>query len=104
MHGFGNRHKNNTGFGQFGAEGGRNRYRIEYGVHSNASQSHLLVQWNAQLFIGAQQFRINLIEAFRFVGHAFRRGVIRQCLEVDFRIMHICPARFFHFLPGAESF
>ena len=104
MHGFGNGHKNNTGFSQLGAEGGGNGYRVKNRIHRDAGQRHLLMQRNTQFFVGAQQLRVNFIEAFRFVGHAFGGGIVGHRLKVDFRVVHVRPGRLCHFLPDAEGF
>ena len=72
MHRLGDRAEDHPGFLQLAAEGGTDGYRVEYRVHRHAGQRRLLMQRDAELFVGAQQFRVNLVEALRAVSHALR--------------------------------
>ena len=87
-------------------EGGGDRDRIEHGVDRDlrralhAGEHLLLLQRNAELLVGAQQFRIDLVEAlrpFRVLG----RGVVVDVLEVDRRIVDHGPGRLGHGQPVA---
>ncbi len=101
MHGLGDRHKDHTGFFQLLAEGRGHRYRVEYRIHSDTGQCHLLMQRDAQLVVGLQQLRIDLIQALWLVGHALWRGVVRYRLIVDIRVFDVRPVRRFHLQPLA---
>ena len=43
---------------RFSFERGGDGDAVEYCVHGDASEHFLLCQWNAELFVGAQNFRI----------------------------------------------
>ena len=73
---FGDGTENNAGLGQWLLERCCYGNRIEDGINSHARQLFTLVQGDAQLFVGFQQFRIHFVQA---LGHVFRtlgRGVI----------------------------
>ena len=97
-------------------EGGGNRNAVEYSIHRdrhapfggafagafNSRQNRLFLQRDSKLFIGAQQFRIHLIQGF-WPHLLLRCGVVIGILVINRRILHRRPARFFHFLPGSEG-
>jgi hypothetical protein len=79
-------------------EGGRHGYRVEHRIDRYAGQGTALGQGDAQLLVGAQQFRIDLVQALgAFPG--FGRGVVVQVLVVDGRVAHAGPFRFGHGQP-----
>ena len=78
------RHEEHAGLGELGLEGGRDRNRIEHGIDSDAAiaaaalalavlarrplhaeQHLLLAQRDAELLVGAQDLRIDLVERLR---------------------------------------
>ena len=66
------RHENHAGLFQLFLEGCGHRNRIEHRIDRNtrpravatldAGQDFLFAQWNAELLVGAQNFRIDLVE------------------------------------------
>ena len=72
----GDRAEDHAGLGQFFLEGRANRDGVEHRVHGDlapfdasgpgafdARQDHLLLQRDAELLIGAQQFGVDLVQA-----------------------------------------
>ena len=80
---------------------GRDRDRIEDRVDSDARKHLLLLERDAELVVGLQQLRIDLVQTLRPVVIAFRRGVVVGVLEVDSRIVDPGPGRFLHGQPVA---
>ena len=88
MHRFRNRAENNAVLFQFFFIGRRDRNAVEHGIDRHAAflharQNFLLLQRNAELVIGFQQFGIDFVERLRLV-RLFRRGIIRRGLIIDF--------------------
>jgi hypothetical protein len=99
------RHEDHAGLGQFLLEGGHDGDGIEHRVDRHlallhAGEDFLLRQRNAELLIGLQQFRIDLVERARS-GHALRRGIVIEIVEIDLRILDARPGRLFHGQPAA---
>ena len=88
--------EDHAGLGQLRLEGGHHRHAVEHGVDGvaggalHARQEFLLLQRDAQLGIGGQQFRIHLVQRLRPVLR-LRRGVVIEVLIVDLRIVHPGP-------------
>ena len=106
---FRDRHEDHTGGLKFGLERRRDRHRIEHGIDGdtalafrahNAGQHLLLAQRNTELFVGLQNFRIDLVE--RGQRLLLRRGIVIEILVVDLWIIDACPGRFFHRQPASE--
>src|SRR5262245_7282682 len=67
----------------------------------HAQQHFLLFQRNAELLVGLQDLRIDLVQAL-VLRPALRRRVIARRLVVDRRILHERPGRLFHGQPTLE--
>src|SRR5262249_1251855 len=66
-------------------------------------QHLLLAQRNAELLIGLEDFRIDLVERGR-AGHLLRRRVVVDVLVVDLRVLDPCPGRLALGEPVARGF
>ena len=73
-------------------EGGGDGDAVEDGVDRHAGEALLLEQRDAELFVGAQQLRIDLVEA-RQLRARLRRRVVDDLLVVDLRVVDHRPAR-----------
>ena len=98
--------EDDAGLLQLVLEGGGDGDAVEHRIDSHvaglghAGQCFLLVQGNAQLLIGAQQFRIHLVQGLGAVLQALGGGVVGDGLEVDGRKMHMRPLRWRHLPPN----
>ena len=63
----GNGAEDHPGFPQLLFEGGKHGGRVEHHIHGDAGKHFLLMQGDAQFFIGGQQFRVHFVQAFRAV-------------------------------------
>ena len=99
---FRDRAEDHARFGQLRLEGRRDRNGVEHRIDRDAGQQLLLGQRNAELLVGLEQLRIDLIEALRALRLRLRRRVIIGVLIVDRRIMHARPFRLGHLLPALE--
>src|SRR5690349_6223408 len=112
---FRNRHEDHADLLQLGLEGGGDRNGIEHGVDgdaagteisagalvvkharlalfTHASEDLLLLQRYAELFVGSQNFRIDLIKRLRCFER-LRRRVVVDALIVDRWIIYARPCR-----------
>ena len=120
---FRDRHEQHAGLGQFGLERGRHRNRVEYRVHGHAAvaaaglrfaavgvlacglrvlhaeEDFLLAQRDAELLVGAQDFRIDFVKRFRSVL-LLRRRVVVNVLVVDRAVFDLGPFRLAHGQPA----
>ena len=82
LHGFGKGAKDDPLLGKLLLVGGGHRNAVEDGVHRHPGEHFLLLEGNAELFIGAQQFGVDLVQAIeQFRG--LRRRVVVRGLIVD---------------------
>ena len=65
----------------------------------NAEQRFALAQRNAELLVGAQNFRVDLVERLRSVL-LLRRGIIIEVLVVDRAVIDLRPFRLAHGQPA----
>ncbi len=79
-------------FGQLALECRGYGNAVEHGVDSDARQHLLLGDRNAQFLVGAQDLRIDFVEAFQLLL-LLRRRVIGDALIVDRRIVNVRPGR-----------
>ena len=103
------RHEDHAGLLQLLLEGGRDRNRIEHGIDRDLALAlrphhalqHLdFAQGNAELLVGLQDFRIDLVErADRLLR--LRRRVVIEILVVDLGIVDARPFRLGHGQPAA---
>ena len=63
LHGFGEGAEDDAHFVQFGLEGGGDGDAIEHRIHRDAGEHRPLLQRNAELLVGLEQFRIDLVQA-----------------------------------------
>ena len=68
LHGFGEGAEDDADFVQLGLEGGGDGHAIEHGIDGDAGQHGLLLQGNAELVVGLEQFRIDFVQALRAVA------------------------------------
>ena len=99
QHGLGERAENDAGLGQLFLEGRGDRNAVEHGVDGDAGKPRAFVQRNAELVIGFQELRVDLIEAFRTVFVGLRCGVVGDRVVVDLRVVHVRPLRLLHVEP-----
>ena len=85
LHRLGERAEDDAVLAQLLLEGGRHRHRVEHRVDRDAGKAGALVQRHAELLVGAQQFRVDVVEALRAVLALLRRRVVDDVLEVDRR-------------------
>ena len=112
------RHEQDAGLGQLGLEGGRHRDRIEHRVDRDAAiaarlailtgvairlldtqQRFALAQRNAEFFVGAQDFGIDLVERLGSLL-PLRRGVVIDVLVIDRAVLDLGPFRLAHGQPA----
>ena len=91
-----------TRFRQFFAESGRYGDRVKHNINGHAGKRLLLVEGNAQFFIGRQQLRVDFIETFGAVFHTFWLGIIGDTLKVDFQIIDVRPIGAHHLTPDLK--
>src|SRR5690554_3539207 len=70
------------------------------GVQTCALPICPFVQGDAQFFIGAQQLRINVVQALGHVFFFLGRGVVRDGVVVHLREVYVGPLRLVHFQPA----
>ena len=75
-------------FGQLVLVSCADRNAVEYRIHCHPGKALALMQRNAEFFIGAQQFGINISEALRVIFHGFRRREVDDVLVVDGWVFH----------------
>ena len=121
VHRFRDRHEQHAGLGQLGLEGGGDGNGIEHRIDRDpaiavaalapltflarlvcglldAEQRLALAQRNAELLVGAQNFRIDLVERLR---RRLRRGIVIDVLIVDRAVFDLGPFRLMHGEPAA---
>ena len=76
--------------GEFLAEGGGDGHAVEYGVDGDAGESFLLFQGDAELFVGAEEFGVDLVEALELLL-GLGGGVVDDVLVVDGGIVDVGP-------------
>ena len=69
-------------------------------VLDHARQNLLLAQRNAELLVGPENFRVDLVERLR-AGLLLRRRVVIEVLVVDLVVVHPRPVRLLHGEPAA---
>ena len=104
---FGEGAENDARLGELRLEGRGDRNRIENGVDRHpglldAREDLLLDQRDAELGVGAQELRVDLVKRLRR-RRRFWRGEIIDVLIVDRRIADARPFRLFHRLPTTKS-
>ena len=87
-------------FRQFFVESGRYGDRVKHNINSHAGKRLLLVERNAQFFIGRQQLRIDFIETLGTVFHTF--GWSSGDTLIDFRIIDVRPIGARHLTPDLK--
>src|SRR3990172_146686 len=92
--------KDDTELEELLLEGGRDRHAVEDGVDRNAGQPLLLLERDAELFVGALELGVDLVEAIR-VHLDLGRGVVTNRLVVDGRIVDVLPPGLLHGEPVA---
>ena len=111
----GDRAEDHTGLFQFGLERGADRHRVKHRIHRdlaafgghvlgalNTCKDHLFLERDAQLFIGRQQFGIDLVQRLGLFLHRFRTGIVILVLKIDLGIVDHRPIGFVHRLPALK--
>ena len=62
---FGERAENHTGFSELLLERGSYRYAVEYRIHGDTGEQLLLREGDAELFVGAQDLGVELVQALQ---------------------------------------
>ena len=96
----GNGAEDHAGFFQRFLEGGGYRNGIEDRINRYTGQLGPFVQGDSQFFIGAQQLRINVVQALGHVFFFLGRGVVGDGIVVHLREVHVGPFRLVHFQPA----
>ena len=111
---FRDRHEDHAGLLQLLLEGGGDRHRVEHGIdrdlaarllalalgRDHAFEHRDLAQGNAELLVGLEDFRIDLVERADLLLR-LRRGVVIEVLVVDLGIVDARPGRLRHGQPAA---
>ena len=93
LHSFRERTEDNSQLGQLLLEGRSHGDAVEHRIHRHTRQHLLLLQRNAQLFVGAQDLRIEFLQALQ-TGLLLGRRVINDFLIVDWPVLDVGPLRF----------
>ncbi len=93
LHRFGERAENNSHLGKLGLESCGHGDAIEHRIHGDAREHLLFGERNAQLFVCAQNFRIQFVQAVQ-TWFLLWCGVVRNLLIIDGWVMDIGPLRF----------
>ena len=99
--GFGEGAEDDAFFAEALFEAGRDRDGIKDGINRHARQHFPLLQRDAELFVGAQQFGIDFIQRLGAVFLGFWRGVVGNCLVVDGLDVEMSPVGLFQGQPVA---
>ncbi len=102
-HGFGERAEDDPHGLQLLLEGGGHGDRVEHGIDRDASQQFLFFQRDAELGVGLQKLRIDLVEALGAALFRFGRGIVNDVLVIDGRVVNVGPGGLLHGLPVAEG-
>ncbi len=103
------RAEDDAGLGQLILERGGDGDGIEHGIDrdtgnaAHAGEHFLLAQGDAELLVGLQNLRIDLVERLRRLVH-LGRGVIIKVLIVDRAVLHPRPGRLLQGEPAAIGF
>ena len=91
LDGFGEGAEDDAHLAQLFLEGGGHRDAVEHRIHRHAGEQFALLQGDAQLFVGAEQFRIDLVEALGPVVVGLGGGVVADGLVIDGRVVDVGP-------------
>ena len=83
LHRFGEGAEDHAGRRQALLERGGDRDAVEHGIDRHAGEPRALVQRHAELLVGREQLRVDLVEALRPVRLGLRRGVVGDRPVVD---------------------
>ena len=71
-------------------------------IDRHARQPRAFMQRDAELGVGGQQLRVDVVEVLRRVQRRARRRIIGDVLIVDGLVVHVRPGRLAHGLPVTE--
>ena len=100
-HRFGERAEDDALLGQLVLERGGDGDAVEHRIDRHPREGGALVQRDPELFVGLEQFGIDLVEALRAVVLRFRGGVVRDLVVVDRWVVEVRPAGLGHGEPVA---
>ncbi len=104
LNGFGERAEDDAHLAQLFLESGGHRDAVEHRIDRHSGEQLALLQWDAQLFIGAEQFRIDVVEALGPVDVGLGSGVVADGLVIDGRVVDVGPGGFQHGEPVPVGF
>ena len=90
LHRFGEGAEDNSQISQLLLERGRHGDAVEHRIDRHTRQLLLLLERNAQLLVGAQDLRIEFLQALE-AGLLFGRGVVDDVLVVDRPVLDVGP-------------
>ena len=90
-HGFREGTENDAQLGELRLESGADGDAVKHRVHRHARQEFALAQRDAQLFVGLEQLRVDLLQALRARARLFRGGVVADGLVVNGGELHVRP-------------
>ena len=102
-HGLAERAEHDAQGGELPLEGGGDRHAVEHGVHGHAGQGLALLERDAELLVGLEEFGIDLVEALGGVLLGLGRRPVADGLVVDRRVVHQRPGGLGHRLPVAKG-
>ena len=102
LHGFAERAENDALLGELLFERRADRHAVKHRVHGHAGEPLAFAQGDAELLVGFQQFRVNLLQAFRPVAFFSGSGIVNDVLVIDFFVMNLRPGGFLKRLPVPE--
>src|SRR5215472_4089616 len=97
LHRFREGTEDNAGFGQLFLESRGNRDAVEHRINGHARKPFLFFEWNAELSVSAQNFRIEFAQALR-PGLLARLRVRVDVLTHDRAVADVGPLRLRLFL------
>src|SRR5690348_13908125 len=104
LDGFRKRAEDDAKLGELLLESGADRNAVKNRIYGDPRQQLTLAQRNAQLFVGGEQFGIDLVKALGTVLVGLRRRVVNDLLVIDRRIMNVRPGGLLHSEPLAIGF
>ena len=90
--GFADAAEDDAMLGELLLEAGEDRDGVENGVDGHVGQHLLLLQRDAELFVGRQDFGVNFVQAVQ-LGLLLGGRVVAERLQVHGRVMHVGPLR-----------
>ena len=103
LDGFGEGAEDDAGFVQLGLEGGGHGNAIEHRIHRDAGQDGLLLQGDAELGVGLEQLRIDVVQALGPIALGLGGRIVNNVLVVDLGVVDVGPIGLFEGQPVVVS-